>query len=61
MFAFFGLLQGVVWNTWSPINESAEAVFGFTTSNDIRNNKIFKILKYSLGMSVILCDFLSLS
>jgi len=33
VFAFFGMLQGVVWNTWSPINESAEAVFGFTTSD----------------------------
>lgn len=32
-FAFLGLLQGIVWNTWSPINQSSEAALGFTASD----------------------------
>nr|CAB3266291.1 disrupted in renal carcinoma protein 2 homolog [Phallusia mammillata] len=30
VFAFLGLAQGAVWNTWSPIDDSAEVALGFT-------------------------------
>uniref|UniRef100_F7AAS1 Major facilitator superfamily (MFS) profile domain-containing protein n=2 Tax=Ciona intestinalis TaxID=7719 RepID=F7AAS1_CIOIN len=33
IFAVQGLLQGAVWNTWSPIDDSAEAAIGFTKSD----------------------------
>ena len=33
--AVLGLTQGAAWNTWSPIDESAAAVYGFTPSKSI--------------------------
>ena len=30
IFGFMGLLQGAIWNTWGPIDESSEAAFGFS-------------------------------
>lgn len=33
IFATLGMMQGGVWNTWSPIDESAEYAFGFTESD----------------------------
>lgn len=31
--ALLGLVQGTAWNTWAPIDESAKAVYGFTTAD----------------------------
>ena len=32
IFSFMAMLEGAVWNTWGPINESAETAFGFAPS-----------------------------
>ena len=31
IFGLMGLLQGAIWNTWSPIDESSETAFGFSS------------------------------
>jgi len=30
VFSMLGLLQGAIWNTWGPMDESAKVVFGFS-------------------------------
>ena len=31
IFSFMGWLQGCIWNTWSPIADSAKVAYGFTS------------------------------
>ncbi|CAK8671683.1 solute carrier family 49 member 4 homolog [Clavelina lepadiformis] len=33
IFSLLGFLQGAIWNTWSPIDTSAKAVYGFTSGD----------------------------
>ena len=33
MFGFVGFLANLIWNTWGPISESAEAAFGWNTGD----------------------------
>lgn len=33
MFSLLGFMQGLVWNTWGPIQNSAKHVFGFTSTD----------------------------
>ena len=37
IFSLLGLFQGAIWNTWGPIDESAETAFGFMPSTFILN------------------------
>nr|XP_039268221.1 solute carrier family 49 member 4 homolog [Styela clava] len=70
IFSLFGLLQGAVWNTWSPIDKSAECAIGFTQSNiDLLTNWgpitflismpffMWLLDKYGLRLPIVLSAF----
>ena len=47
--SLMNLLCGVIFNTWGPVDESAEAAFGFTTSK-FRSNAIKLLFSGSFSL-----------